>query len=112
VRTVANETRDWARAFVELDFGFDADVNRAVAALEEALARMAADPRVSRICWKHPSYLAGTSSAPGLTSYGCAAKVTAAKLGDVARVIRQYALEALDQASVSVSSPTYLGGVA
>ena len=46
VRMVANETREWARALVELNFGFDADMNKAVAALDEALARMAADPRV------------------------------------------------------------------
>ena len=45
VRVVANETRDWARAMVELNFGYDADVKKAVAALDEALARMAADPR-------------------------------------------------------------------
>jgi len=38
VRVVGNETREWARALVELNFGFDTDVNMAVAALEEALA--------------------------------------------------------------------------
>ena len=46
VRVVANETRDWARALVELNFGFEIDQARAIAALQASLSRLAADPQV------------------------------------------------------------------
>jgi small conductance mechanosensitive channel len=41
VRTIANESRNWALALVELNFGFDTDIEQVVAALDKALAELA-----------------------------------------------------------------------
>ena len=108
VRVVANETRDWARAMVELNFGYDADVKKAVAALDEALARLAADPRVKPHLLAEPEIFGWNAFSDWAVIVRLRAKVTAGKQGDVARAMRQYALEALDQAGISVASPSHL----
>ena len=108
VRVVANETRDWARAMVELNFGYDADVKKAVAALDEALARLAADPRVKPHLLAEPEIFGWNAFSDWAVIVRLRAKVTAGKQGDVARAMRQYALEALDQAGISVASPGHL----
>jgi moderate conductance mechanosensitive channel len=105
VRTVANETRDWARALVELNFGFDADVNKAVAVLDEALLKMAADPRFKPYLLDAPEIFGWNQFSDWSVIVRMRAKVTAGKQGDVSRAIRQYALEMLDQAGMSVVRP-------
>ena len=109
VRVVANETRDWARAMVELNFGYDADVKKAVAALDEALARLAADPRVQPHLLAEPEIFGWSAFSDWAVVVRVRAKVTAGKQGEVARAMRQYALEALDQAGISVACPSHLG---
>jgi small conductance mechanosensitive channel len=104
VRTVANETRDWARALVELNFGLDADVNRAVSVLDEALARMAADPRVKPHLLAEPEIFGWNSLSDWSVIVRLRARVTAGKQGEVARIMRQTALEALHEAGVPVES--------
>jgi moderate conductance mechanosensitive channel len=109
VRVVANETRDWARAMVELNFGYDADVKKAVSTLDEALARLAADPRVQPHLLAEPEIFGWNAFSDWAVVVRVRARVTAGKQGEVARVIRQYALEALDQAGISVACPSHLG---
>jgi small-conductance mechanosensitive channel len=46
VRTVANESRNWALALVELNFSFDTDIEKVVGILKEALEKLAADAQV------------------------------------------------------------------
>jgi len=104
VRVVANETRDWARALVELNFGFDADVNKAVAALDEALARLAADPRVKPHLLAAPEIFGWNDFSDWSVIVRLRAKVTAGKQGEVARAMRHYALDALHDAGVPVES--------
>jgi len=104
VRIVGNETRGWARAFVELNFGFDTDVNKAVAALEGALVKVADDPRVKPHLLAEPEIFGWNSFSDWSVIVRLRAKVTAGKQGDVARVLRQHALETLEQAGIAVAS--------
>jgi small conductance mechanosensitive channel len=104
VRVLANETRDWARALVELNFAFDADVKRAIAALDEALLKLVADPRAKPFLLDAPEIFGWN----GQTELGVVVrlrvKTKAGKQGDVARVMREYALEAVRTAGMSVES--------
>jgi small-conductance mechanosensitive channel len=104
VRTVANETRDWARALVELNFGFDADVNRAVSVLDEALSKVAADLRVKPHLLAEPEIFGWNSLSDWSVIVRLRARVTAGKQGEVARIMRQTALEALREGGVPVES--------
>jgi small conductance mechanosensitive channel len=105
VRVVANETRDWARALVELNFSFEADISKAVAALDEALTKMAADPRVKPHLLAAPEIFGWNTFNEWAVVVRMRARVTAGKQGEVARVMRQYALEALTQAGVPIANP-------
>jgi moderate conductance mechanosensitive channel len=109
VRTVANATRDWARAMVELNLGFDADVNKAVAVLDEALVKMAADPRVMPCLLAAPEIFGWNEFSDWAVIVRLRAKVMAGKQGDVARAIREYALQALEAAEIPIALPNYTG---
>jgi small conductance mechanosensitive channel len=100
VRVLANESRDWARALVELTFGFDADLDKATAALDDALAKMADDPRVKPYLLDQPEIFGWN----GLTDTGVIVRLRARTIagaqGAVARVMREYAVEAVRAAGV------------
>jgi moderate conductance mechanosensitive channel len=104
VRVVANETREWARALVELNFGFDADLDKPMAALEEALARLAADPAVKPNLLAAPEVIGYYNISEWAVAVRLSAKVVAGKKVEVARVMRHYALEELHKAGVSIES--------
>jgi small conductance mechanosensitive channel len=104
VRIVGNETREWARAFVELNFGFDTDVHKAVATLEGAMIRVADDPRVKPHLLAQPEIFGWNSFSDWSVIVRLRAKVTAGKQGEVARIMRQVALQALGEASLAVES--------
>ena len=106
VRVVANETRDWARAMVELNFGYDADVKKAVAALDEALARLAADPRVKPHLLAEPEIFGWNDVSDWAVVVRLSAKVVAGKQAEVARILRKYAFDELHEAGVPVESST------
>ena len=108
VRVVANETRDWARAMVELNFGYDADVKKAVDALDKALVKMAADSRVTPHLLDAPEIFGWNAFSNWAVVVRMRAKVKAGRQNDVARVMREYALDALREAGVPVQSENRL----
>ena len=106
VRVLANETRDWARALVELNFAFDTDLGKPIAALEESLARLAADPRIKPHLLAAPEIFGWNDISDWAVIVRLSAKVLAGKQAEVARAMRQYAFEALHQAGVPVETST------
>ena len=103
VRVVANETRDWARALVELKFGLDTDVSHAVAVLDGALSRLADDPLVQPYLLDKPEIFGWNAISDASVVVRLSAKVVAGKQPDVARPMRQYAFEALQEAGLLVN---------
>jgi small conductance mechanosensitive channel len=104
VRAVANETREWARALVELNFAFDSDIRKAVAVLQQALVELTADPRAKPYLLAEPEIYGWNDFSDWSVTVRLRAKVVAGKQGSVARVMRQYALEVLQEAGVPVES--------
>lgn len=104
VRVVANETREWARALLELNFGFDADMDKIIATLKVALARLASNPDIKSYLLAEPEIFGWNNISSWAVVVRMSVKVVAGKQGDVARIMRQYALEALREAGVSVES--------
>lgn len=104
VRAVANETREWARALVELNFAFDSDIRKAVAALQQALADLAEDPRAKPYLLAEPEIFGWNDFSEWSVTVRLRAKVVAGKQGSVARILREDALEALQKAGVPVES--------
>ena len=106
VRVVANESREWARALVEVNFSFDADLNKAMAGLKEALSRFASDSTVKPYLLDTPEIFGWNALSDWSVVVRLSAKVMASKKAEIARILRQYTLEALHEAGVPVESST------
>lgn len=63
ITTVSNQTRSWSRAVVEVEIGYDADLDRALGVFRDELARLRDDP-----AW-HARF-EGESSVMGVESLG------------------------------------------
>lgn len=104
VRIVANESRDWARALVELNFRYNADVRKAMAVLDEALVLLEADPRVKPYLLDRPELFGWNALSDWAVQVRLRAKVMAGRQSEVSRIMRQIAIEALQAAGVPVES--------
>jgi len=104
VRVVANETRGWARPLMELNFGFDADMDKITATLKVALARLASNPDIKSYLLAEPEIFGWNNINNWAVVVRMSVKVVAGKQGEVARIMRQYAFEALREAGVAVES--------
>jgi moderate conductance mechanosensitive channel len=104
VRTVANESRNWALALVELNFGFDTDIEKVVAALDKALAIVANDVRVKPYLLATPEIFGWNAINEWSVVVRLSARVMVGKQAIVARPMRQYALKALQEAGIALES--------
>lgn len=104
VRTAANETREWARALVELNFGYEADVRKAVSILQAALAKLGSDPSVKTALLGDPEVFGWQALSDWSVIVRLRAKVIAGRQNEVARAMRRDAIEALNAAGVPVAS--------
>lgn len=106
VRMVSNNTRDWSRALVEINLAFDADVERAVAALNEAMARAAGAPEIAQDLLEPPEIFGWSLFSEWAVTVRLWAKVNPGQQWKVARVLRRYALHALRDAGIQIASRT------
>jgi small-conductance mechanosensitive channel len=104
VRVVANETRDWARAIVELNFGFDTDQEKTLAVLEGSLTRLAVDPDIKPHLLAAPEIFGWNNASDWAVVVRLSAKVVAGKQMGVTRTMRQYAFDALRGAGIPIES--------
>jgi moderate conductance mechanosensitive channel len=54
IRVVANRTRDWSRAIVDVGIAHEADIDRALAALQKAAERLSADEALAALLLEAP----------------------------------------------------------
>ena len=104
VRTVANESRNWALALVELNFSFDTDIEKVVASLDKALALLASDERVKPFLLAAPEIFGWNAINEWSVVVRLSARVMVGKQSVVARPMRQYALKALQDAGITLES--------
>ena len=104
VRMVANRTRDWSRALVEINLAFDADVDKVVIALTAAMARATQDAEIKDDLVEPPEILGWNQFNAWAVTVRLRAKVEPGTQWQVARVLRRYALEALYEAGVPIAS--------
>lgn len=97
---IGNTTREWSRAQIEINLAFDADVAKAVGALEKAMAKAALDPAISADLIGPPEILGWNQLNAWAVCVRVQAKVKPGAQVPVSRVLRRYALEGLQQAGV------------
>ncbi len=106
IRTIANLTREWARAVVDLNLDHSADLSKAEQALEQAAQRLKEDPQakglligdVERILWNDFSGWAHQVRLVVKTIPGQQTLVT--------RLLRRYSVEELQAAGLQLALPT------
>jgi small conductance mechanosensitive channel len=104
VRTIANESRNWALALVELNFSFETDIEQVVAALDKALAELANVADIKPYLLAAPEIFGWNAINEWSVVVRLSAKVMVGKQSVVARPMRHYALKALKEAGIAVES--------
>lgn len=108
VRTLANNSRDWSRALVDLNIAFDADILQVIDTLQTALRQAYNDEELKAILLEEPKIQGWT----GLSDWAIQVRISAKALPNQqfqsAAILRKYALRALQQAGISLATPTLL----
>lgn len=105
IRTVANLTTQWAQALVTFNVDYEADLDRALAALELAVQDAQSDEEVSADLLEPPK----TIGWAGFTDWGVQmqilAKTKPGKQWQVGRSLRKMGLAHLEKAGVRIAIP-------
>jgi moderate conductance mechanosensitive channel len=104
VRILSNSTRDWSRAVVNLNLALDADVSRAVEVLEAAMERAAVEPEIQDKLLEKPVVEGWSSLSDWSVQVRVKVRTGAGEQGIVARMLRQFALDALCAAGIPMAS--------
>lgn len=105
VRIVGNNTRDWSRATVELNLTYGGDIQRAVAVLNEAMAKAAEDPAIMPMLLEPPEILGWNQINNVGILVRLQAKVKPGQQWAVGRQLRRIALDALHEAGIAIAQP-------
>ena len=105
VRVLANQTRDWSRAMVDLGVAYEEDLDRAQRVLEGSASAFSQDPA-------HAAYLLEPPQVLGVVSLGDSAalvrvtvKTQPGEQWATARRLRQYLLAACEREGISLPYP-------
>jgi small-conductance mechanosensitive channel len=105
VRVISNVTRDWSRALVDLTLEYETDFARVDAALQVVTERLKADPSVAAFLIGDPE----TVTWSNLTDWGVQVRVMVKTLPGkqwaVGRMLRRYAIEALQAEGLHIAFP-------
>jgi small conductance mechanosensitive channel len=104
VRLVGNQTREWARVFIDVNLAYSADVHKAVKVLEKAMAQAANDPEIKEDLLEPLEILGWDQFSDWAVCVRLLAKVTPGAQWLVSRVLRRHAMDALSDAGVAIES--------
>lgn len=105
IRVVSNLTAEWSRAVVELNVDYQADMGRAVRALESAAARAQADEAIKNDLLEPPQALGWIGLSDWAVKVRVIAKTAPGRQWDVMMTLRRYMIEALQAEGVRVAIP-------
>lgn len=105
IRLVSNLTAEWARAIVDLNVGYGADMGKVMRALEGAAVRAQEDEAIKADLIEPPQALGWIGFKDWAVQVRLMAKTMPGKQWGVMMALRQYAVEALQTAGVEVALP-------
>lgn len=108
VRVVGNQTREWARVFIDVNLAYSADVHKAVNVLEKAMVQAANDPEIKGDLLEPLEILGWDQFNDWAVCVRLLAKVTPGAQWLVSRVLRRHAMDALTDAGVAIESRSQL----
>ena len=105
VRIVANQTRDWSRALVDLGVAYEADLDRALSVLEESVAAFAADTTSGAFLIDPPQVLGPLALGDSAVTMRVLVKTQPGKQWEVARDLRRFLLAACEREEIDLPYP-------
>ncbi|MFN8472892.1 MAG: mechanosensitive ion channel family protein [Anaerolineae bacterium] len=105
IRTVSNLSREWARAVVDLNLSYDTDISRVTPVLDEAMRQAVEDPAIKDDVLGAVEVLGWNSHNDFAVQVRLMVKTAPGKQWAVARVLRRYALAALEASGFPVFIP-------
>jgi small conductance mechanosensitive channel len=105
VRIVANQTRDWSRALVDLGVAYEADLDRALSVLEESVASFAADATSGAFLIDPPQVIGPLALGDSAVTMRVLVKVQPGKQWQVARDLRRFLLAACEREEIDLPYP-------
>lgn len=105
IRTVSNLTAEWARAIVDLNVDYAADMGRVMRALEAAAAKAQADEMIRADLLEPPEALGWIGFKDWAVQVRLMAKTRPGKQWGVMMALRRYAVEMLQAEGVRVALP-------
>lgn len=111
VRVVANASRDWMRAIVDLNLPYSADLQKAVETLKSAANRCAEDGEIAPLLLDPPEVAGWNNLSDWAVQIRLSARTQPGKQYAVQIALRRYAVEALQQAGIPVALPAAGGNL-
>lgn len=105
IRTVSNLSREWARAVVDLNLSYDTDISGVTPVLDEAMKAAVEDPVIKDDVMGPVEVLGWNSHNDFAVQVRLMVKTAPGKQWAVARVLRRYALAALEANGFQVFIP-------
>jgi len=105
IRTVTNQTNQWAQVVISLNVDFEADIQQVVGALEEAARAVQADAEVADDLIEAPRTLGWTGFSDWAVQVQIIVKTRPGRQWAVGRAVRRAMLDAFQRADVRVAIP-------
>jgi moderate conductance mechanosensitive channel len=105
VRTVANVTRGWSRAMVDIGVAYEEDLERVVAVLEQVVDTFVDDPEFGPQLLERPKVLAPVSLGDWAMTVRVMVKTSAGKQWGIAMELRKRVLAACKREKVELPYP-------
>jgi small conductance mechanosensitive channel len=107
IRLVSNLTAEWARAIVDLNVDYEADMGRVMRALEAAAVRAQEDETIKADLLEPPQALGWLGFKDWAVQVRLMVKTAPGKQWGVATALRKYAVAALQAEDVRVALPIH-----
>jgi small conductance mechanosensitive channel len=105
IREVTRAGYDWARAVVDLNVAYNADISTLVQVLDGALVKAQEDAEISSYLLEKPEIQGWSGFTPWSVQVRLTAKTVPDKKLEVATRLRRYAQEALRDAGLPMATP-------
>lgn len=105
VRIVANQTKGWSRALVEVGVAYEADLDRALAVLTESANAFVQDPAIAPNVLEPPQVMGPVSLGDWAANVRVMVKVKPGKQLELARELRKFVLAACEREGIALPYP-------
>jgi small conductance mechanosensitive channel len=105
VRILANQTKDWSRALVDVGVAYEADLQRAIQVLEEGVQEFGQDPEMAPYLIEPPQVLGPQSLGDWAITVRVMVKTQPGEHLEVARKLRAFILALCEREGIELPYP-------